>query len=72
MTSKRTLNLSISVWYRPEDEHIHIRIDGKTKKRMSTVSDNNSLQRGHPHLFNHLKEELVAAGMWNRISSDNK
>lgn len=72
MSSKRTLNLSISVWYRPEDEHIHLRIDGKRVKRMSTISDDHSKQRGHPHLFNHLKEELVAAGMWDRTTSEKQ
>jgi len=63
---KRTLNLEISVWYRPEDEHIHMKITGQQKEYMTTISEDENKKRGHPHLFNHLKNELENAGMWER------
>jgi len=63
---KRTLNLEISVWYRPEDETIHMKINGRVKKYMTTISSDSNKKRGHPHLFNHLKNELVNEGMWDR------
>jgi len=63
---KRTLDLKISVWFRPEDNRIHLKIDGQQKPRFSTISYLSEHKRGHRHLFNHLKEELVAAGKWDR------
>ena len=63
---QRTLKLSIAVWYRPEDGLIHIKIQGLENARMTTVSSTDNVKRSHPHLFNHLKKELQAAGKWAR------
>ncbi len=63
---KRTLNLEISIWFRPEDKHIHLKIKVNKKERMSTISPDSNKMRGHPHLYNHLKEELEYANKWNR------
>ncbi len=71
MAGSRALKLSVSIWYRPEDGHIHMKIAGKTKERMTTISDNQEAKRGHPHLFCHLRDELKSAGMWERTIPTN-
>lgn len=63
--AKKTMNLSVSIWYMPRDGCIHMAIKGKTKDRITTISENANHQRGHPHLFKHLKDELMQDGKWD-------
>ena len=62
---KKTLNLSVSIWYMPRDGHIRMRIKGKQKDRITTISENPDSKRYHPHLFQHLKDELAYDGKWD-------
>lgn len=55
----RTIYPKIGVWYRGDTGHIHLSIEGQG---LSTVNDDPSSVRGHPHLYNKLAEVLRAAG----------
>ena len=63
--NKKSMNLSISIWYKPEQRCIKMVIKGKSKDHITTISEDPKLKRGHPHLFGKFKSELVKDMKWN-------
>jgi hypothetical protein len=60
------ISIDVDVWY-DKDGTIHmVYNDGKKKGEFfhTTVNDRFDSKRGHPNLFNHLKDVLQLHGKW--------
>lgn len=61
-SAEKTARLNLSVWYKPETGHIHLALP-ETDWFITTVNDEETSKRGHPHLYRKLARALKEAGL---------
>jgi hypothetical protein len=62
-----THKMEISFWQESDGIHINFDTDGiSTITGITTVNDKNSSMRGHPHLYDQLKQILIKEGKWQQ------